>query len=66
MKYQRQIKIMRSPDMFDKDRQQIFDCKTGDFLYYSKYGQTFNINETEPEQVEQDQIDTNQLNLFEL
>ncbi len=64
MKYQRQIKIMRSPDMFDKDRQQIFDCKTGDFLYYSKHGQNFNINEVEPETKEPEPIDEKQLNLF--
>lgn len=60
-------KIMKSPDMFDKDRQQIFDCKTGDFLYYSKHGQNFNINEVEPEPMEQTKIENiNQLNLFEL
>ena len=64
MKYKSIIKVMKSPDMFDKDRQQIFDCKTGDFLYYSKHGQNFNINETEPEPVEQKEIDTNQLELF--
>jgi len=64
MKYQRQIKIMRSPDMFDKDRQQIFDCKTGDFICYSKHGQNFNINEDEPETKEPEPIDEKQLNLF--
>ncbi len=64
MKYQRQIKIMRSPDMFDKDRQQIFDCKTGDFLYYSKHGQNFNINEDEPEHIEPETENINQLELF--
>lgn len=50
--------------MFDKDRQQIFDCKTGDFLYYSKYGQNFNMNEAEPETKEPEPIDEKQLNLF--
>lgn len=55
---------MRSPDMFDKDRQQIFDCKTGDFLYYSKHGQNFNINEDEPEHIEPETENINQLELF--
>lgn len=55
---------MKSPDLFDKDRQQIFDCKTGDFICYSKHGQNFNINEDEPETKEPEPIDEKQLNLF--
>ena len=50
--------------MFDKDRQQIFDCKTGDFICYSKHGQDFKINEVEPEPMEQTETDINQLELF--
>jgi hypothetical protein len=57
-------KIMKSPDMFDKKRYQLFDCKTGEFICYSKYGKNFNINEAEPEHVKPEPIYEKQLNLF--
>ena len=59
----RQPEPMKSPDLFDKNRFQLFDRKTGDFICYEMQGQKFNINEQAPEP-EPEVKDKNQLNLF--
>jgi hypothetical protein len=65
MKPRRKNIIMKSPDLFDKKRVQVFSTITGDFVYYERDGQKFSINEQPPEP-EPEIKDKNQLNIFEL
>ena len=65
MKQPRQT--MKATDLFEIEKVQIFDMETGDYIgtikMYDSNGDTKSIEEYTPE-VEQESINTNQLELF--
>ena len=60
-KKQNKTRVMRSRDLFDKRRIQVFDYRTGDFMRYE--GDKSDIEKPE-KQAEQDIENINQTKLF--
>jgi len=57
-----QLTTIRSPDLFENDKQQVFSAKTGEYLGLVKEGEQLPL--TPKEQEAQEQANKQQLSLF--